>query len=339
MNSVAKSSDSLPPSSPAAAPAHGLRYFPVPLFAAVMGWSGISLAWRRAAHTWEQVPTWPAQAAVIVASTLFVVFLAFYVAKGVRYPRELWAEMRHPVRMAFVPAITISFLLIATASYHELPQLASYLWWIGAVGHLVATGVILSSWFQRPDIQNLQVTPAWYIPIVGNVITPLAAKHIGNVELAWFSFGLGVVFWVALLPLLLGRVLIAEAPLPQKLLPSLAIFIAPPSVIALSWVSLGGSLRDPFGHVLVAAAWGFTVLVLAQANVLRRVPFALPYWAYTFPFAAVTVLTIAYSHAKGSSMIFSVLGVALLAFTTLVVLTVSVLTARAAMNKKICVPE
>jgi hypothetical protein len=59
------------------------------------------------------------------------------------------------------------------------------------------------------------------------VITPLAATEIGSLELAWFAFGVGMVFWLALLPLMLHRVLLYDHPLPAKLLPTLAIFVAP----------------------------------------------------------------------------------------------------------------
>ena len=76
------------------------------------------------------------------------------------------------------------------------------------MGHLVATLAVVSAWFGRTDIVHGTVTPAWFIPVVGNVVTPLAAPDIGSVELGWFAFGVGVVFWLGLLPLLLQRVLL-----------------------------------------------------------------------------------------------------------------------------------
>ena len=133
---------------------------------------------------------------------------------------------------------------------------------------------VLSAWFSRPDIGPTAMTPAWFIPVVGNVITPLAAAQLGSVELAWFAFGVGIVFWLGLLPLLLQRVLLHDPPLPAKLLPTIAIFIAPPAVAMLSWQALTGVADGPVVRVLYAAAMVFVVLLLAQVPRLRRLPFA-----------------------------------------------------------------
>ena len=166
------------------------------------------------------------------------------------------------------------------------------------LGHLAATLAVLSVWFSRPDIGPAAVTPAWFIPVVGNVITPLAAAQLGSVELAWFAFGVGVVFWLGLLPLLLQRVLLHDPPLPAKLLPTIAIFIAPPAVVMLSWQALTGVVDGPVVRMLYAAAMVFVVLLLAQVPRLRPLPFALPWWAYTFPLAAASAAAISMAGAR-----------------------------------------
>jgi len=314
-----------------------LQHFPVTLFSSVMGIGGLSLAWRRAAAVW-QLPTWPAQTGFWVAATVFVVLAAVYAAKWVRFPAAAWAEVRHPIRMTFVPTITISVLILATAGQDIAPAVAKVAWWVGGVGHLAVTVAVLTAWFSRPDILHTHVTPAWFIPIVGNVVTPLAAPRLGSVELAWMAFGVGVVFWVGLLPLLLQRVLLHDEPLPRKLLPTIAIFIAPPSVAMLSWGSLTGSVADPVGRILFAAAMMFVVLLFAQALTLRSVPFALPYWAYSFPLAAASAAAIAMAGARPSA-VYDVVGAVLLTVTTGVVLVVAALTLRAALRRQICVPE
>lgn len=170
----------------------------------------------------------------MIAAVVFVVLASLYVAKWIRYPEAVQAELRHPVKMSFVPTVTISLLLLATAGQDLITPVAIGLWWVGALGHLALTVVVLSAWFGRPDITLGQVTPAWLIPIVGNVVTPLAAPALGSIDLAWFAFSVGLVFWLAFLPILLQRVLLHEVPIPDKLLPTLAIFIAPPAVAMLS---------------------------------------------------------------------------------------------------------
>jgi tellurite resistance protein len=318
-------------------PAVGLEHFPVTLFSSVMGIGGLSLAWRRAARVWD-VPAWPAQALFWTALAVFVVVATLYALKWVQHPAAARAELRHPIRMTFVPTVTIALLVLAIAGQDLVTGAARVAWWVGTLGQLTLTVLVLSAWFGRADIAMGQMTPAWFIPIVGNVVSPLAADQIGSVELAWFAFAVGMVFWVALLPLLLHRLLLHEAPMPTKLLPTLAILIAPPAVAALSWQSLTGRIDDPLGRVLFAAAMMFTVLLVAQIGRLRAVPFALPYWAYSFPFAAATVAAIAMAGARPSP-VYDVIGAVLLTVTTVVVAAVATLTLRAAARGEILAPE
>ncbi|MFN2318520.1 MAG: SLAC1 anion channel family protein [Dermatophilaceae bacterium] len=314
-----------------------LAHFPVTLFSSVMGLGGLALAWRRAAVVWD-LPEWPARIALAMAILAFVVVGSLYATKWLRHPDDARAELRHPVRMAFAPTLTIAILVLATALAELAPSVASVLWWIGAVGHLAATLAVLSAWLGRADILAGHVTPAWFIPIVGNVITPLAAPSIGSVELGWFSFGVGVVFWLGLLPLLFQRLLTHPEPLPAKLLPTIAIFSAPPAVAMLSWQSLTGASADPVSRVLYAATIMFVALLLTQVGRLRALPFALPFWAYTFPLAASAAAALAMA-GQIDSIGYDLVAGALLALATGLALVVSVLTLRAAAHGQICVPE
>lgn len=318
-------------------PPSRLAQVPVTLFSVVMGLAGLSLAWRRAAHVWD-VPEVVGESLFVLAAAVFVLIAAAYVAKWVRHPDAVRAELRHPVKMSFVPTVTISLLLLATAGQDLVEDLATVLWWVGATGHQTLTVVVLSAWFGRPDITLGQVTPAWFIPIVGNVVTPLAAPALGSVDLAWFSFSVGLIFWLGLLPLLLHRILLHEVPLPDKLLPTLAIFIAPPAVAMLSWQALTGETLDPVSRILHSVAVMFTLLLLAQVARLRTIPFAVPYWAYSFPLAAVATASIVMAAALESTL-YDVLAAFLLGLTTLVVAVVGALTLRALARGSLFVPE
>ncbi|MGZ5401320.1 MAG: SLAC1 anion channel family protein [Nocardioides sp.] len=326
------------PSQPTAVAAvPSLEYLPVTLFASVMGLGGLSLAWRRAGTVWG-FPQWPALTLLAAAALTFVVVAALYTAKWVRHPSAARAELRHPVRMTFAPTLTVSLLVLATAGQDVAPALASALWWVGAVGHLGATVAVLNAWFSRPDIGPAAVTPAWFIPVVGNVLTPLAAARLGSVELAWFSFGVGVVFWLGLLPLLLHRVLLHDPPLPARLLPTIAIFIAPPAVAMVSWQALTAEADGPVVRVLYAAAMIFVVLLAAQLPRLRSLPFALTAWAYTFPLAAASSATTSMAAARPQAG-YDVVAVLMLAGTTALVLLVGAFTVRVAARRQICLPE
>lgn len=314
-----------------------LEHFPVTLFSSVMGIAGLSLAWRRAANVWD-VALWPSEALFWLAAGVFAVVASLYALKWLRHPAAARAELRHPIRMSFAPTITIAALLLATAGAPIVPDAAQIAWWIGALGHLTATVLVLNAWFSRADILHAHVTPAWFIPIVGNVVTPLAAAEVGSVDVAWFAYGVGLVFWLGLLPLLLQRVLLVEQPLPDKLLPTLAIFIAPPAVAMLSWEALTGQTDSPVVRILYAAAMMFVILLFIQAARLRTVPFALPYWAYTFPLAAASAAAITMAGAQ-PGWAYDAIAVGLLGLTTTLLVAVSTLTLRAAARGEICVPE
>lgn len=323
---------------PATQATGGLQYLPVPLFATVMGIGGLSLAWRRAGVVWS-LPAWPAQTLFWIALGVFALVLSLYAAKWVRHPAAARAELRHPIRMTFAPAITIDLLVLATAGQDLLPTAATVAWWLGAVGHLLLTLVVMSAWFGRHDIRLDHVTPAWFIPVVGNVITPLAAREVGNLELAWLSFGVGIVFWLGLLPILLRRVLLHGESLPLKLMPSIAIFVAPPAVAGLSWLALTEAAPgDPLFRILYAATMMFAAMVLAQAPALAKAPFGVPWWATTFPFASAAAIAIA-AAGRLPGTAYDVVAVILLALATTIVAAVAALTLRAAARREICVPE
>lgn len=314
----------------------GLAHLPVPLFAAVLGIGGLALAYRRTALVWGGTSS-IADALAIVAALLLLGLLTAYAAKWLRHPAAARAELRHPMRMTFVPAITVGTVIVATALAGPAPGLATVLWWIGALGHLVATIVVLHAWTTRPDITTAHVTPAWFIPVVGNVITPLAAPSVGSIEVAWIAFGVGLGFWIALLPLVGFRLVLGEEPLPVRLRPTLVILIAPPAVAGLSLSVLTGDVGVGV-RVLWAMALAFTALVLLSLRRLLAAPFGLPWWAATFPLTALASLAVVMASATGSR-IYAALAVGLLASATVVVLAVSTLTVRAALRGEICVPE
>ena len=93
------------------------------------------------------------------------------------------------------------------------------------------------------------VTPALLIPIVGNVLVPLAGVPLGHPQWATAQFGVGLMFWPVVLVLLAVRIA-TQGMLPERLLPTLFILIAPPAVVGLSALQLGAPVS------LGWLAWG-----------------------------------------------------------------------------------
>lgn len=109
-----------------------LAHFPVTFFATVMGMAGLSLAWTRAA-TVLGVPGSIGEALFWISLVVLGLLVLVYASKGIRHPLAVRQELAHPVRLSFVPTITIGMLLVATAGQQSAPSLAEALWWVGAI--------------------------------------------------------------------------------------------------------------------------------------------------------------------------------------------------------------
>ena len=76
------------------------------------------------------------------------------------------------------------------------------------------------------------------------------------------------------------------------------ILVAPPAIGFVAWSQLSGGV-DGFGRILFYAAIAFALVFLTQLGRLRRLPFMISWWAYSFPFAALTIATFVYGEATG----------------------------------------
>jgi tellurite resistance protein len=313
-----------------------LAHFPITLFATIMGTAGLAIAWHKAA----QVLSMPHGVGIglsYVALALFVVLLLGYGAKAVRYPGEVKAEFNHPVRISFFPALSISSLLLSIAFLHVLPGLSQTMWWGGIALHLVFTVVIMSSWIHHSHYQIQHSTPAWFIPVVGNILVPIAGMTHGSAEISWFFFSVGLVFWIVLLTVMMNRFFF-HPPVPAKLLPTLFILIAPPAVGFLSYLALDGGVVDSFARVLFYVALFTTLLLFYQIPQFRKVPFFMSWWAYSFPMAAITIASLTMGSKIGNGFLTG-LGGALLAVTTALIALLVVLTLKAIADGKVFIPE
>lgn len=312
-----------------------LKHFPIPLFATIMGGMGLSLALLEASHSFS--PLMQVGVATMWGSiALFVVLLGFYLAKWLRYPEAVRSEWNHPVRLAFFPAISISLLLMSSALWNVGYAQAETVWLTGIALQAVLTIAVISGWIGHRAFEVGHLTPAWFIPAVGNVIAPIAGAKLGYTELSWLFFSAGILFWLVLLSLVFNR-LIFHNPIPAKLFPTLVILIAPPSVGYLGYVALTGQV-DAFARILLNSGYIFTILMLVQAPKFRGLPFALSWWALSFPVAALTVASFAFSRATGSGT-HEMIGWALLVLSLAIVAGLAVRTLQAAFRGQICVPE
>lgn len=316
-------------------PEHGrLAHLPITLYGSVMGLCGLAIAYLRAGT----ILLWPmliGQLLIYFAFVWFLVLSGFYAAKLVRYPRAVRAEFDHPIKMNFFPAFSISLLLFSIGFLHLHPGLARVLWWTGASLHLLATLKILHVWVTR-DMHVHSINPAWFIPVVGNILAPIAGVSLAHTEIAWFFFGVGLFYWIALFAIVFNRIVFHD-PLPEKLIPTLAIMLAPPAVGFIASHKLTGHLGD-FERILFYIAFFMLLFVLSHANRFRKSPYYVSWWAYTFPLAAATIAILLYYHLTDLTA-FRFLGAIMLGLTSVVVAYVLVHTVAAALRGEICRAE
>ena len=308
-----------------------LEHFPVAFFSAVMGLMGTSLA--------LEVAGFPAFGQIVagVAVVVFVVQAGFYAVKAFRHPDAVSAEWNHPIKLSFFPAISISLLLAAITLRGVAPDIAQVIWVLGAILQAILTLAIVTSWISHRGFGVGQMSPAWFIPAVGNVIAPVAGVSLGYVEASWYFFSLGILFWIILLTLVFNRLVFHE-PLPGKLRPTLTILIAPPAVAFVAWLQLNGGVLDAPARVFYNLGLFFTALVLLQAPGLFRLPFALSFWALSFPIAAMTIASFRYALLSGTP-VFSAIAWGLLALLLGIIAGLIRRTGLAILRGEICQPE
>lgn len=312
-----------------------LQLFPVSFFAVVMGLAGLTIAWRKA----EVVFKPPLAVSCLIEPVTVLVFVALgalYLLKLVRHPGEVLKELNHPIKLNFFATISIGLLLLAVVYMDGNPNAARRLWVVGAALHFGFTLYVMSAWIHHTKFELAHVNPAWFIPVVGNIVAAIAGVKFYSPEISWFFFSVGLVFWVVLLTIVMYR-LFFHAPLPERLMPTLFILVAPPAVGFLAWFNLTGAI-DAFARILYYTALMLTLLLATNALRFLKLKFFLSAWAYSFPLAAITIASLVMTQQLGG-MFFEWLSMVLLGLLSVVVAALFARTLIAVARREICVEE
>jgi tellurite resistance protein len=258
---------------------------PLNLFGSAFGLAGLAGSWLTMA-AFGHAPEAVGDVLMAVAGLTWLVVLVAYV-------RSAWLRGAHlqdlfdPVAAPFAAlALVVPMLVASEGIYphaHEVGRVV--------LDVFLALTVLLGGWFTGQWIytpMNLDMFhPGYFLPTVaGGLIASVGAAQVGQHLLAETMFGLGIVCWVVLGSVIMGRLLFRPT-VPPALLPTYAIEVAPAAVASLAWFGLNGGEVD-----LVAALLGGygLLMVLAQLRLLPiylRLPFMPSTWAFTFSWAAV----------------------------------------------------
>lgn len=322
-------------SPPDAATTGRLANFPVSFFSMVMGLAGLTIATQKLEAA--------AGLGAIASDYLFWGSAAVYVAIALVYlikltirSKAVAAEWAHPVRIAFFPAMSIALILLSIAALHFDRTLSFWLWSVGAALHFVYTVMVITAWINHSRYEVVHLNPAWFIPVVGNVLVPIVGVQHAPADVSWLYVSIGLLFWLVLLTVVVNR-LIFHHPLPARMMPTLFILIAPPAVGFIAWTNLVGTI-DPAARVMFFAALFFFVLMIPQLGKFARIPFALSWWAYSFPLAALTIAQFVMADRSGIEF-YRYIGYGLYALLALVISGLLIRTLIALVRGEICVAE
>lgn len=274
---------------------------PVSAFSIPFGLAGLAGTWSYAAHR-HLVPELIGTALGVASAAMWVLMMGAYLRQG-RVWRGSVTDLQDPAAGPFTALLLLTPLLLTVQAHAVAPSVALPLFDALTVLMLALAGWLTGQWIYQPLELN-QLHPGYFLPsVAGGYVASIGAATFGQSHLAEMLFGLGSASWLVLSPLILGR-LISRPPLPDALLPTIAIEIAPSALATLAWLTLNGGRLDAITTGL--AGYGI-LMVLAQLRLLpayRRLPSSLSMWAFTFPTTAVATATLhwlALAHPAGDT--------------------------------------
>ncbi|WP_228408769.1 TDT family transporter [Profundibacter amoris] len=268
------------------------RQTPPAAFPVCLGFMSLALGWTNASHVMPEISEDIGHLLLAASTGYFIWFFVFYLRKFMSRPKVVLEDMGSAPARAGIAAMAMSMMLLAAAL---LPFGISVplVWWTGVILQIIASVVVLHAiWDEPPEKRHFSTFQ--YLTFVGPVVGPLAGVQLGYV---WESELLIDAALVAYVIVTAGIILtIRRDPVPDKLRPSVMIFLAPLCLFALGYGVLGYDTA-------------FTVFYWAGSIVAFGLIFLLPWmtrggytpvWgAFTFPIAAflnVQVMAVAKGH-------------------------------------------
>jgi len=263
---------------------------PLGLLGIPFGLAGLGEAWT-ALGSERHAPVLVGQVMLLISAASWLAVLAAYASHLITSPASprtaFTDDLADPVASPFAALALIAPILLASDGL--FPRAATPGRVVTDV--FIALTVLVGGWFigqwMLGPVDLGRFHPGYFLPTVaGGLIASYGAAAVGQQRLAEVLFGFGVISWIVVGSLILGR-LFFSPPLPPPLQPTMAIMVAPAAVASLAWFAIHGERIDQVAAFL--AGYGI-LMVIAQLRLLpayRRLPFMPSTWAFTFSWAAV----------------------------------------------------
>lgn len=305
-----------------ATPSAITEHFNPAWFASVMGTAVIPLALSFIQASWVQ----PLSIVFLLLSVImFVVFVLPWTAKFFLYPASVKKDLNHPIAANFFPTMPISLILFSLNlmkfptmffSKETSLTLAYYLWLLGSTGIYLMGFVILTHIFRHQEIKIAHANFGWYIPPVSKLLVPIAGFELAEkladksefaITVSMVSLGVGFFLFLFVGAAVYHRYIYHELPM-SKFAATFFIGIAPTAIISVvlfkmihlfqhhAYFGIDGAVFVPIAKIGILLTWGFSAWWFLMALVITsyylkvlELPYALSWWAFTFPSGALCV--------------------------------------------------
>lgn len=289
---------------------------PAGYFGMVLGIIGMGFAWRYASTLWP-VTRWPGESLVALAIVIWFLLTVAFIARAIRFPRSVLAEMRHPVMSSFVSLFPATTMLVAIGFVPWLRPVSLVLFGVGVVIQL-AYAAWQSAGLWRGNHPQEATTPGLYLPTVANnFISAMACGALGFNDAGLVFLGAGVFSWLSLEPVILQR-LRSAGELPSALRTSLGIQLAPALVACSAWFSVNGGEADTFAKMLFGYGLLQLLFMLRLMPWYLSQPFNASFWSFSFGVSALATTGLHLGQSSPSGF-FDAIAVPLFIFTNVII--------------------
>jgi tellurite resistance protein len=259
---------------------------PLNTFSVPFGLAGLGASWVALASD-GRAPRAVGNALLVLAALVWIAVLAGYLRYLLSDRSALRRDLLDPVDGPFGSlAVITPMLLAADGLYRYAPAAGRALVDVFLVLTVGLGAWFIAQWIYGP-VSLDRFHPGYFLPTVaGGMIAAAGAAQARQRLLAEVMFGIGAVCWIMLGPVIVGR-RVFRPTLPEALLPTLAIDVAPAGVASLAYFAIDGDRVN-----FVAALIGGYGLLMALAQLplvpmYARLRFSRGTWAFTFCWAAV----------------------------------------------------
>src|SRR5258707_1743679 len=292
---------------------HTLLAIPPSFYSITFGLVGLARVWHLAGSLYG-LSAAIGDALFLVAALVFLLFFAALVIKLVLAPKTVLADLADAAIGPMFSLLPITGMLLAVGLEPYAFDAARVLFLVFFVATVLLGGWYTGQWIVAAlDAGNFG--PAYFLPTVaGGILGSDSAASLGLTGLGWLSFGIGMISWLMLGPIILNRLYLRPG-LSAALIPTLAIIIVPSVIAGNAYFVLTGGRIDPLAYALA----GYTVLMalvqLRLVSLYLKLKFSPGFWAFAFSYATTAAYALRWIHLQRFA------GAAMLGYVVLAAIT------------------